>query len=293
MKRAVIAVALTSCIASGVASAQIQAVEKGGAPVSAPAVRAGTAPRSLKPAEQTLRFISDFASPPFSYKKGMKRVGFDIDLAEALGKELGAKIEWVEMSFNINTYASALDRGVADAAISSISITPERKGKVAFTRPYLSTGLAVAVNRDVDWEHQWFTSGLKGWKVGVMRNTTGEKWARANLAADIETYSTVDRLVQRLKSSKGALKSGRAGFCILHDQAILRWALSDYSYRYQIAEKEIAPESYGIAVSKGNVKLLNELNNALKNLNTSDAYQKIYKNWYTQAEEQGLPPLPE
>jgi len=293
MKYAGIAVTLIICVAACTALAQTQAVEKAPAQVSSPAVNAGDKTNSLNPAQKTLRIISDFESPPFSYKEGMKRLGFEVDLAETLAKEMGAKVEWVEMNFNINTYASAMDRGTADAAISSISITPERKQRLAFTHPYFRTSLAVAVNKDVDWEHQWFTSGLKGWKVGVMRNTTGEKWARDNLAADIETYSSVDRLVQRLKNSRGALKSGRAGFCILHDQAILRWALSDYSYRYQIAEKDIARESYGIAVSKGKPKLLAELNEALKKLNTSGAYRKLYKKWYAQAEEQDLPPLPE
>jgi ABC-type amino acid transport substrate-binding protein len=293
MKRTTIAMALIACIAAGAALAQSRAAKGGGTPASFPAGKAGAALRPPGSAQRTLRFISDFNSPPFSYKEGMKRLGPDIDLAEALGKELGAKIEWVEMGFNINNYVSALERGTADAAIASISITPKRQERLAFTRPYFHTSLAIAVNSDVDWEHQWFTTGLKGWTVGVMRNTTGEKWARANLSANVETYSTIDRLVQRLKNSRGALKSGLAGFCILHDQAILRWALSNYSYHYQIAETGISPESYGIAVRKGNTKLLAELNSALDNLDANGTYQKIYQKWFAQAADRNLPPLPE
>ncbi|MEJ2744569.1 MAG: ABC transporter substrate-binding protein [bacterium] len=285
MKRTVASVALTACVVTGLVSAQTQAVKKSGAPVQPTHATATDKARAKRSTERTLRFITDSDSPPFSFKKGLERMGFEIDLTEAIGNEIGAKIKWIEMNFGVNAYASALDRKQADAAISSISITADRKDRLAFTRPYYRAGFAIAVQKDVDWEHQWFTSGLEGWKIGVMRGTTGERWARDNLAGKIETYANVDRLVQALKNSKGALKSGRAGFCILHDETILKWLLSDYSYRYQIPEKKIAREYYGIAVSKNNPKLLTEINAALENLRKNGTYKKIYKNWYKEAED--------
>ena len=42
---------------------------------------------------KTLRFISDFKSPPFSYREGMRRVGIEVDIAEALGRQMGREIE--------------------------------------------------------------------------------------------------------------------------------------------------------------------------------------------------------
>jgi len=285
MKHIVISAALAACCVTGFVLAQTQPVEKAGGQAPSPALKTSDKPNPSNPAERTLRFISDFSSPPFSYKEGMKRVGFEVDLAEALGKELGAKIESIEMNFNINTYASALDMGKADAAISSISITNDRKEQLAFTRPYYRAGFAIAVKKDVDWEHQWFTSGLKGWKIGVMRGTTGEQWARDNLDGKVETHSSVERLAQALKNSPGALKSGKAGFCILHDETILKWILSDYSYHYEIVEKKIAREYYGIAVSKRNTQLLAELNAALGKLRENGTYKKIYQKWYRESED--------
>jgi glutamine transport system substrate-binding protein len=285
MKYIVIAAALTACCVAGFVLAQTLPVEKAGAQVSSPAVTTGDKANTPNPTERTLRLISDFSSPPFSYKEGMKRLGFEVDLAEALGKELGAKIEWIEMNFSINAYASALDMGKADAAMSSISITNDRKEQLAFSRPYYRAGFAIAVKKDVDWEHQWFTSGLKGWKIGVMRGTTGEQWARDNLDGKVETYSSVERLAQALKNSPGALKSGKAGFCILHDETILKWILSDYSYHYEIPERKIAREYYGIALSKKNTQLLAELNAALGKLRENGTYRKIYQKWYHESQD--------
>jgi polar amino acid transport system substrate-binding protein len=285
MKHVVAGVALTACVVAGLVSAQTQAVKKSATPVPATRATATDKARAQNPTGRTLRFITDSDSPPFSFRKGPQRMGFEIDLAEAIGKDLGAKIEWMQMNFGINAYASALDREQADAAISSISITDDRKKRLAFTRPYYRAGFAIAVQKDVDWEHQWFTSGLEGWKIGVMRGTTCEQWARDNLAGKIETYANVNRLAQALKNSKGALKSGKAGFCILHDETILKWILSDYSYHYQIPERKIARDYYGIAVSKKNPKLLTEINTALENLRKDGTYKKIYKKWYNETED--------
>ncbi len=285
MKHTVAGVALITCIAAGWVMAQAPTVEKAGTSVSPPQATATDKARAQNPSERTLRFITDFDSPPFSFRKGTERAGIEIDLGEAIGKALGAKIEWVQMNFSVNAYASTLDRGKADAAIASISINGDRREMLAFTRPYYRAGFAIAVQKDVDWEHQWFTSGLEGWKIGVMRATTCEQWARDNLDGKVETYANVDRLAQALKNSRGALKSGKAGFCILHDETILKWILSDYSYHYQIPERKIAREYYGIAVSKNNPKLLAELNTALGNLRKNGTYKKIYQKWFNEAED--------
>lgn len=249
----------------------------------APAAPATKAPASA-PAADTLRVISDFSSPPFSYKEGMKKVGVDVDLAEALAKEMGKKVEWVTMGFDIASYAAALDRGSADAAISSISITDERGRSVSFTRPYARMGLALAVRSDIDWRHHWFTNGMKDWRILVMRGTTAERWARENLEGKVEYHSSLDRMVQVLKGSKMPTESGKGGTCILFDEVPLRWTLSSYSYRYEIAEKGIDMQKYGIAVRKGNTALLDSLNAALARLKESGEGRAIKEKWRARAE---------
>ncbi|MCX6353502.1 MAG: ABC transporter substrate-binding protein [Candidatus Aureabacteria bacterium] len=273
--------AVTVCLAVSFAIAQTAQQAPAKAPVANP--QEGKSSPAAPAAKNSLRFISDFDSPPFSFKEGIERKGSEIDLAEAIGKELGKKIEWIEMGFNINTYESALNRGTADAAISSISITDERKKEISFTEPYWKTSLAIAVKKDVDWQHNWFTTGLKGWTLGVMRNTTGEKWAREHLDGEVKTFPSVDRLASALKNSPMPLKSGKAGFCIIHDQVILKWVLSDYSYHYEIVETDISHEYYGIAVRKGNTKLLEELNNAIEKLRAKGIGKKIHQKWFKEA----------
>ncbi|MDD5555992.1 MAG: ABC transporter substrate-binding protein [bacterium] len=236
---------------------------------------------------RTLRLITDFNSPPFSYKEGMKRTGFEIDLGEAIAKELGAKAEWIQRSFNIAAVASSLDADAADAAIMSISITEPRKRQLAFSVPYYRSSLALAVQHDVHWRRDWMRGGMKHWEIGVMRGTTAEKWARKNLTGRIKTYATPERLVQALRDSRhheameelGA-DERRSGFCIIIDEDILAHLLAKHGYRFRIAERRIHDEDYGIAVSREDPELLAEINAALRRLDQSGVYDTLHEKWF-------------
>lgn len=64
--------------------------------------------------------------PPLEYKDPQTNelTGFDIDLGNAIGKELGVKIDWQEVSFE--QMASALQTGRVDVIMIGMSDTPER-----------------------------------------------------------------------------------------------------------------------------------------------------------------------
>jgi len=225
------------------------------------------------PLANPLRFISDLDTPPFAFVENFKNVGFEIDLGEALGKELGRPVEWVKQIFNIPTFASTLDVGRADAVLSSLTVTEERKQYFDFTRPYFRTSLAVAVHRDVDWNSQNFKNGLSSKvRVGVLRRSTGEAWARQNLKATRKTYSSPQRLARALNNREVGL--------ILIDKPILTWELSNRHYKFKIVEEGLESQDYAIATSKTNQKLIAELNAALEKLDADGVYDSIYEKWY-------------
>jgi ABC-type amino acid transport substrate-binding protein len=234
-------------------------------------------------AGRTLRFVTDFDSPPFSFVDRSKKVGFEIDLGQAIGKELGAKVQWIQKSFNLGIYDSLLKSGTADAAISSISITPERERRFDFTVPYYRSNLAVAALKDLDWNHTEFVNGLKDKRVGVLRRSTGYTWARRNLGAKRVNFYSPQRMAQALRDEKV--------FCILIDEDILKWVLHKNAYRFQEVERNLSHEYYGIMVKKGNTTLLADLNGALQRLDENNVYDAIYQKWFTQ--KMDLPIRPE
>lgn len=225
-------------------------------------------------AGRTLRFVSDFDSPPFSYIDKSKRVGFELDLGQVIGKELGARVQWIQKGFNLGTYESLLRSGTADAVISSVSITPDRERRFDFSIPYYRSNLAVAAIKDLDWVHSDFVNGLKDKQVGVLRRSTSYDWARRNLAAKRVNFYSPQRMAQALRDEKV--------FCILIDEDILKWVLHNNAYRFQEPERNLDHEYYGIMVKKGNSALVSELNGALKRLDEKNVYDDIYAKWFTQ-----------
>ena len=74
---------------------------------------------------------------PYEYLEGDKMVGFDIDLMEAVAKEMGYEVHWVNMGFD--GLLPALQMKKIDAVIAGMGQTPERKKAVEFSMPYLGS----------------------------------------------------------------------------------------------------------------------------------------------------------
>ena len=88
-----------------------------------------------------VKFATVSGSAPFAYMKNNKIVGYDIDIINYICKELGYKIEIVEMSFE--GIIPALKSGKVDIAGCSIIVTEERKKSVLFSLPDYTGGIVV------------------------------------------------------------------------------------------------------------------------------------------------------
>lgn len=91
----------------------------------------------------TVRFATVSGSAPFAYMKNNKIVGYDIDVISYICKELGYKLEIVEMSFD--GIIPALISGKVDMAGCSIIVTKERKKSVLFSEPDYTGGIVIVV----------------------------------------------------------------------------------------------------------------------------------------------------
>lgn len=230
---------------------------------------------------ETLAVITDLDSAPFSFRKRLDPDGFEVDLLDALAQQLDAKPVWKEMTFDPEIFAKCLATKVADAAISSITITPEREALMAFTRPYFVSGQAVAIGDKAEWKDGDVAEALKGKSLGAMDRTTGEAYAREHFkGADIETYHTGDSLSR-------ALQAGWVDAIILDDD-LLAYLAAQHSFKFRIVARDLTREEYGIAVAKANRSLLDRLNAALKMLDETGKYGEIYEKWF--GHKASLPP---
>ncbi len=88
--------------------------------------------------------VSTFVPWAMQDKDG-KYIGFEVDVAEALGKDLGRKVELVPTKWS--GIIPGLLTGQFDIIISGMSITPEREEKVAFSIPYDYSGMDLVANK--------------------------------------------------------------------------------------------------------------------------------------------------
>ena len=138
-----------------------------------------------------IRIGVEGAYPPFSWvEKDGTLKGFDIDIAMALCEEIGAECVLVPQDWD--GIIPALLARKYDAIIASMSITEERKKKVAFSEKYYNTpakfarkkGSGITISK----------AGMKGKKVGVQRATTHDNFITAEFGDSvvIKRYGTQD-----------------------------------------------------------------------------------------------------
>ena len=128
---------------------------------------------------QPLRVGMELSYPPFEMVDPQGRpAGVSVSLARALGEHLGRPVRIENIAFD--GLIPALKTGRIDCIISSMTATPERSKSIAFSEPYLKTGLALLVGRaspvnapeDLD---------VAGRVVAVKKGTTAHQHATATM----------------------------------------------------------------------------------------------------------------
>ena len=104
------------------------------------AILTGTGAAAAPP----LRVGMELSYPPFEMvdPRG-EPAGVSVRLARSLGDHLGRDVRIENIAFD--GLIPALKTGRIDCIISSMTATPERSKSIAFSEPYLKTGLALLV----------------------------------------------------------------------------------------------------------------------------------------------------
>ena len=96
--------------------------------------------------EKVLRVATTGVSFPGSYKDSNGDLtGFDVEIARAVGKKIGYKVEFITTSFD--GLFGLLQSGKVDAVASSIAITDERQKSYDFTTPYAPSNMVLSLKK--------------------------------------------------------------------------------------------------------------------------------------------------
>jgi glutamine transport system substrate-binding protein len=224
------------------------------------------------PAEK-LEVGSDIPYPPFEQGKKGSYTGFDVELMEAIGKEINREPEFIDSSFE--TIFRDLAQGKFEAVMSAATITEEREKVVNFSLPYYLSEQAILVK-----EGSSITglSDLKGKVVAAQQGTTGLELGKEKAEAkELRPYPEGP-------DADNALKAGTVEAVII-DAPVAKQQAEELG-GIEIVEKVPTEETYGIAISKENGELLEQINEGLKKTIEDGSYAKVYEKWFKEA-----PPL--
>ena len=117
------------------------------------------------------------ASPPYAFVQDGGYVGMEVDFARELGRSLGRPVRIVDLRFE--ELFPALADGRIDIAMAGLTITSLREVRVAFSEPYLRSGLLPMMQRQDVERYPTLASVLAcNARFSVVNGTTGEKFIR-------------------------------------------------------------------------------------------------------------------
>ncbi|SCZ82061.1 transporter substrate-binding domain-containing protein [Acidaminobacter hydrogenoformans] len=217
-----------------------------------------------------LIFAGGTTSPPFEFlDESGNYVGFNVDLIHAISNELGREIRLIPRDW-LGTYES-LQNGEIDA-IQGMNFNAQRKEIYDFSSAYLLNSSICFVNQYNN-EIKDFED-LKGHIVAVERNGYAAYILAEMGEIEVMFMSDMEDAFERLlKGEIDAVFCNKlTGVYILRDRG--------WESRIHTIGNEINQVDYGIAVKKGNILLLSEINVALEKIKGDGTYNKIYEKWF-------------
>lgn len=223
--------------------------------------------------------------PPLEMKNGRGQVtGFEVDLIKAVAKESGLKVTIVERPWR--KLLSELDKATVDAVAAQVLITDSKRERYDFTEPYLVVRQLLVVGiRNTE-------EPLEGKAVATFRLSPTSEALRLYQRCPL-TFYTADETEQAFRDlSHGWVQA------VLCDSPLARhYAMHMARYKGMFAVKE--PPSYqgcpanageyGIAVRKGNKKILDLLNRGLKAVQVKGIDKVLMDKWKVDADLPGCP----
>ncbi|WP_442915518.1 transporter substrate-binding domain-containing protein [Mangrovibacillus sp. Mu-81] len=202
---------------------------------------------------------------PFSVTEGDGTMsGFDIEVAEAVAKELGLEPE--QKKFKFAGIVEGVKSGRFDVAVASHTITEDRLKEVDFSTPYYYSGPQIFVRPDSDVQT---LSDLEGKEIAVSKGSTYA-----------DTAKEVTDSIQQYDSDVVALEALNKG---KHDAVITDFITGKEAIASGLkieARELIGRSEQAIAVGKENEQLLKDINKALEKLREDGTLKKISEKYF-------------
>jgi polar amino acid transport system substrate-binding protein len=223
-------------------------------------------------ARGVLRVATLAGNPPYSSVDAHGQwVGYDIDIANAIAKDLGVKVEFLEVT--LAGRIAALQAGKVDLTIANITDTVERSKSIAFSNPYVIVGGYFMVLKKRDDLNTLEDLNKKGIKVVVGRTGTNGIWAPPLVPnAEIVTLEDVADQTQ-------ALKSGQVD-AFPADSFLLSTLVKQNPETFKLLPGNFSREEIAIGLPRGDWEWLRWVNRWLHEFNLTGRNKELFIKWF-------------
>lgn len=208
--------------------------------------------------------------PPYEFHKEIDKkdtiVGFDIEIAKAIAKDLGVTLELKDMKFE--GLLAALEAGNVDFVISGMTPTEERKQSVDFTKVYY-TAIQTVVVRAADKDKFNTIDSLKGKKVGAQKGATQEKIVKEQMPdSEVKAIGKISDLMLELKNNK-------VDALVVEQPVAAAYLSKNKDLVFSDIKLKTEDSGSAIAVKKNSPELVEAMNKTLDRLIADKAIDKM------------------
>jgi polar amino acid transport system substrate-binding protein len=208
-------------------------------------------------------------------------IGFEVDVAEKLGSDLGIEVEFVPTKW-AGIIPSLISKKF-DVIIAGMSILEKRKKSVNFTTPYDYQGSLIVANRKLSHSYDKLDDfNQSGVTIAVRLGTTSEVTCKklfpnAQIRRFEDEYQMFNALIN------GKVHAGVAVTPIANFQAIRNSA-----HLFIPINELLDPQPIGMAVRKEDKALLNFLNSWISKSETEKWLNNRHQYWFNTLDWEGL-----
>ncbi|MFF3022834.1 transporter substrate-binding domain-containing protein [Gottfriedia sp. NPDC057948] len=213
---------------------------------------------------------ADYKPYEFIDTKNDKIVGFDVDLAKALGKKTGYTIKVKDIDFT--SLITAMNADKVDFIMAGMKKTPERAKNADFTEPYFTDQNEIIVNKDSNIKS---VEDLKGKTVGVQAGSIQETKAievSKKVGFKVENRNRIPEMVEELKA-------GRFDAVVIEQSVASGYLNKLPQMQGELMQDFFEQSGSAVALPKGS-KLTPKFDKALKELKADGTVDKLIKKWF-------------
>jgi len=240
---------------------------------SAPAQQPSRLDQIISRGTLRIGMTGDYRPFTFLDKETQKFGGFDVDMAESLGKALGVKVEYVQTAWP--QMAGDFEADKFDIVMGGVSITLDRQKKGLFSTPIMREGKTPIARCADQGKYQTLADiDRQGTRIIVNPGGTNERFARANVKnAEIKVFGDnvtifdeiakgdADLMITDSSETRYQQKLHPGVLCAVHPDKPFDFAEKAYWLQRDPALKAFVDQWLHIAAEDG-------------------TYQKIYAAWF-------------